>query len=91
MKRTLTLLLLFLTLFWACEKQETETVVAPFMHSTLPEDNETEETLNAYREEFNRKISLCSMEIAKENARTRPPTQIQKVEVEARTSTFPIQ
>lgn len=91
MKRTLTLLLLFLTLFWACEKQETETVVAPFMHSTLPENTETEAELAAYREEFNRKISLCSMEIARENARVRPPKPVQKVEVEARTSTFPIQ
>ena len=91
MKRTLTLLLLFLTLFWACEKQDNETVVAPFMHSALPESTDTEIELATYREEFNRKISLCSMEIAKENARTRPPKPIQKVEVEARTSTFPIQ
>lgn len=73
MKRTLTLLLLFFTLFLACEKQENETVVAPFTHSTLPENTETEEQLAAYREEFNRQISLCSMAIARENARARPP------------------
>lgn len=79
-------------LFWACEKQDHDAVVvAPFMHSALPEDTDTEETLAAYREEFNRQISLCSMEIARENARARPPKTIKKVEVEARTSTFPIQ
>lgn len=83
MKRTLTLTLLFLTLFWACEKQENETVVAPFMHSVLPETTETEDVLNAYREEFNRRVSLCSMEVAIENARTRPPKPVQKVEIEA--------
>lgn len=72
MKRTLTLILLFFATFWACEKQENETVVAPFMHSTLPESTETEAELAAYREEFNRQISLCSMAIAQENARVRP-------------------
>ena len=80
MKRTLTLLLLFLTLFWACEKQENETVVAPFMHSTLPETTDAEDELAAYREEFNRRVLLCSMEVAIENARTRPPKPVKRIE-----------
>ena len=90
MKRTLTLLLLFLTLFWACEKQENETVVAPFMHSVLPESTDTEDELAAYREEFNRRVSLCSMAVAIENARARPPKPIQKVEVEAMRASDPV-
>lgn len=90
MKRTLTLTLLFLTLFWACEKQETETVVAPFMHSVLPESTDTEDELAAYREEFNRKIALCSMAVAKENARIRPPMPVQKDRIEAMRASDPV-